>query len=218
MAIKTYIIAPPSDLAPSFPSFAFPSLFCDCTTPVMNTTTVPPATTAKEAPIGAAPAGPRYGGRGIGRYHPLLFTLITTIAITLIGLTAWQRHQPNFGGSSLSRTLNFLIFLSCWTTLFGGAYIIFAHTGRFGMIASHASHVLWLFVTWVMWLVGAALYQHRLNQIGCGPSHKRCQINHAIEGLSWAEFAICFITMWVIILHIGGKTARYRTGPYDSYA
>ncbi|KAG8899156.1 hypothetical protein FRC01_010642, partial [Tulasnella sp. 417] len=191
-----------------------------------TTTTAPPATTARGEPIGGAhvgagPAGAGYGKRGIRRYHPILFGLITAIAIALIGLTAWTHHQQSvapFGGNGLTRRLDFLIFLACWTTLFGAAYMIFAHTGRFGMIASHASHVLWLFITWVMWLVGAALYQHRLNRFGCGPTHRRCQINRAIEGLSWVEFALCFITMWIIILHVGGKTARYRTGPYDSYA
>ncbi|KAG9005475.1 hypothetical protein FRB90_010390 [Tulasnella sp. 427] len=179
----------------------------------------------KREPIGTtAPAGTTgtlYGGTGLRRYHPILFGLITATAIALIGLTAWQHHQLSkysYGGSGLTRRLDFLIFLACWTTLFGAAYIIFAHTGRFGRLASHASHVFWLLITWIMWLIGAALYQHRLHQVGCGLLHRQCQINRAIKALSWLEFALCFITMWIIILHIGGKTDRYRSGPYDSYA
>lgn len=105
--------------------------------------------------------------------------------------------------------LNFLIFLSCWTTLFGAAYIIFAHTGRFGMIASHASHVLWLFLTWVMWLVGAALYTHRLNQIGCGPTHKRCQINR-VRPLGSVSAPSTDIDSLAFILH---RLSRDSPGP-----
>ncbi|KIO33186.1 hypothetical protein M407DRAFT_241177 [Tulasnella calospora MUT 4182] len=188
----------------------------------MNTTTAPPATTARGAHMGGAATGPGtgYGKRGIRRYHPILFGLISAIAIALIGLTAWMHHQysaSGLGGTSLTRRLDFLIFLACWTALFAAAYIIFAHTGRFGAIGSHASHVFWLLITWIMWLIGAALYQHRMSQLGCGLTHKMCLINRAIKALSWIEFALCFITMLIIILHIGGKTARYRTGPYDDH-
>jgi len=151
-------------------------------------------------------------------YHPILFGLITILAIVELGLTGWEHHeQSNFGihSGSVRRRLDFLIFVSAWTTLTGAAYIVFGHTGRFGLIASFASHAFWLFWTWIMWLVGAALYQSKLNSIGCGFTNKMCHINHGIEGIAWIEMALTFITLWVIILHIGGKTERYRSGPYD---
>ncbi|KAG9042586.1 hypothetical protein FS837_010666, partial [Tulasnella sp. UAMH 9824] len=107
----------------------------------MNTTTAttnaPPATSARGGPLGGGPgavgAGYGSGKRGIRRYHPILFGLITAIALALLGLTAWTHHQySNFGltGTGLTRRLDFLLFLSIWTALFGAAYIIFAHTGR----------------------------------------------------------------------------------------
>lgn len=212
-----------------------PSAFDDRTTLAMNTTTgttnTAPATTVRGGHLGGAQGahgGAGYGGggkRGIRRYHPILFSLITAIAIALLGLTAWTHHQySKFGltrgvlGTGLSRRLDFLIFLSVWTTVFGAAYIIFAHTGRFGAIASHASHVLWLLITWIMWLIGAALYHQYLNHHKfCGVTTRMCQVNRAIRALSWIEFALCLITMLIIILHIGSKTARYRTGPYDDH-
>lgn len=176
-------------------------------------------TTTTRGPVGGpGTTTTGHGRRSISRYHPILFGLIAATALALLGLTAWQRHQQHlfpYGGSGLTSRLDFLIFLSVWTFLFAAAYIIFAHTGKFGAIASHASHVLWLFVTWVMWLIGAALYHHRISQVGCGTSHMRCQINRAIKALSWLEFALCFLTMLIIMLHVGGKTSRYRSGPYD---
>ncbi|KAG8896654.1 hypothetical protein FRC00_005590 [Tulasnella sp. 408] len=189
----------------------------------LNTTTTTPPVTDKDAPIGGsgAPVPARgYGGRGMGKYHPVLFTLITVIALALIALTCWQHHQQEIAplGRSLIRTLDFLIFLSCWTALFGAIFVALGHTGRCGTVASHATHVFWLFITWSMWLIGAALFSSRLNQIGCGRTPVRCNVNHAIEGLSWAEFAICFIIMWAIMLRIGAKMERYGYGPYDDYA
>ncbi|KIO33194.1 hypothetical protein M407DRAFT_4163 [Tulasnella calospora MUT 4182] len=171
---------------------------------MMDTTAAPPPVTDQSAPIGdpGPPAYDRgYGGRGMGKYHPALFTLITVIALALIALTCWQHHQQGIaplGTSWIRSRLDFLIFLSCWTALFGAIFVALGHTGRCGMCASHATHVFWLFLTWSMWLIGAALFSSRLNQVGCGRTP-------AIEGLSWAEFALCFIIMWVIIFRIGGK-------------
>ncbi|KAG8948171.1 hypothetical protein FRC04_009970 [Tulasnella sp. 424] len=191
---------------------------------MMDTTTAPPPVTDKGPPIGGPGAPPPrrgFGGRGMGKYHPALFTLITVIALALIALTTWQHHQQEIAplGRRLIRSrLDFLIFLSCWTALFGAIFVALGHTGRCGVVASHATHVLWLFITWSMWLIGAALFSSRLNQIGCGRTPVRCNVNHGIEGLSWAEFALCFLIMWAIMFHIGGKMERYGHGPYDDYA
>jgi len=152
------------------------------------------------------------------KYHPFMFGLITVIAIIELGLSGWERHQQSIdplGGNTVASRLDFLLFLSVWTTVFGGAYLVFAHTGRFGIIASYASHAFWLFWTFVMWVIGAALYQKRMIEVGCGDSAKRCHINHSVEGFAWIEMSLTFITFFIILLHIGGKTERYRSGPYD---
>jgi len=152
-------------------------------------------------------------------YHPFLFGLITAVAIVELGLTAYERHQQHLypiDGHTLTSRLDFLIFNSVWTTVFGIFYLIFAHTGRFGIIASYASHAFWLFWTFVMWIIGAAIYQKRLIEGGCGQDSRRCHINHTVEGFAWMEMAFTFITLILIALHVGGKTERYRTGPYDA--
>ncbi|KAG8906780.1 hypothetical protein FRB99_006157 [Tulasnella sp. 403] len=151
-------------------------------------------------------------------YHPFLFGVITTFAIIELGLTGWERKQQHdypIGGNGTTSRLDFLIFDSVWTTVFGIFYLIFAHTGRFGVIASFASHAFWLFWTFILWIVGAALYQRQIIEVGCG-SGRRCSVNHTVEGFAWMEMAFTFITLGVIILHIGRKTERYRTGPYDA--
>ncbi|KAG9000202.1 hypothetical protein FRB90_011869 [Tulasnella sp. 427] len=153
------------------------------------------------------------------RFHPLLFGLITAAGIVELGLTAYERKQQHdypIGGHAVTSRLDYLLFLSVWTTVTGSAYLIFGKTGKFGAIASFASHAFWLFWTFVMWLIGAALYQRQLIEAGCGETSRRCHINHTVEGFAWIEMSLTFITFFIILLHVGGKTERYRTGPYDA--
>ncbi|KAG8948168.1 hypothetical protein FRC04_009967 [Tulasnella sp. 424] len=153
------------------------------------------------------------------RFHPLLFGMITACAIVELGLTAYERKQQHdfpIGGHAVTSRIDYLLFLSVWTTVTGGAYLAFGHTGKFGVIASFASNAFWLFWTFVMWLIGAALYQRELIEVGCGENSRRCHINHTVNGFSWIEMSLTFITFLIVLLHVGGKTERYRTGPYDA--
>ncbi|KIO33185.1 hypothetical protein M407DRAFT_205099 [Tulasnella calospora MUT 4182] len=145
------------------------------------------------------------------RFHPLLFGLITACGIVELGLTAYERKQQHdfpIGGNDVTSRLDYLLFLSVWTTVTGGAYLVLGKTSTFGIIASFASHAIWLFWTFVMWLIGAAIYQRQLIEVGCGENSRRCHINHTVEGFSWIEMSLTFITFLIVVLH--------RTGPYDA--
>lgn len=103
---------------------------------------------------------------------------------------------------SIRNTVRFLVFVSWWTVVFSAAYIALFWTASSNFLASIASHGIWLFVTWVFWLAGAAALTAALGG-GEVCSHSdliHCNQIVAAEAFAWINFIIITIAFVLVVL------------------
>ncbi|KAG8887378.1 hypothetical protein FRB99_004276 [Tulasnella sp. 403] len=159
-------------------------------------------------------------------YHPFLFFLITAVAAAELGLVAYLIHLFNKNGYPYGRgtykprdfkqRLDFIMFCAVWTTLFGLAYLIFISVGALFFLASIASSAVWLFLTMIFWVIGAALW-HQVRWGGnCNgaPSISICRELQTVEALAWTAFGLSVLTLIAAMFAI--RSTRPKSG-YRGY-
>ncbi|KAK0236146.1 hypothetical protein EDD85DRAFT_839516 [Armillaria nabsnona] len=102
-------------------------------------------------------------GRKIQSFAPLVYAFMVITALAEVATSSWllvQYHihdnYPNF----LTRTGTIILLSSaCWTCLTAGLFtLIFLHpTYRTHPVSSVGSQGLWLLMTWMLWISGAAV-------------------------------------------------------------
>lgn len=101
------------------------------------------------------------------------------------------------------------MFVSWWTVVFSAAYLAVFLLAAESFLASIASHAIWLFLTWVFWLAGAAALTAALGGgLSCGLTNLAyCgQLNAAI-GFAWIEWIVITV-LFVFILVLGSSALR----------
>ncbi|KAI0271439.1 hypothetical protein BC834DRAFT_442485 [Gloeopeniophorella convolvens] len=144
----------------------------------------------------------------VRRGHPIFFTLLVVFAIIELAISAWLTARYNSRHDYLSKTerdrVEFLLFCSIWTVFlspFLAASFLFASGS---VLASVASHVIFLFLTWVFWLSGAAAITDSLGGgLNCDDHFVYCGQLNALEAFAWIEWVLLtlgfvFIT-WVAV-------------------
>ncbi|KXN80751.1 hypothetical protein AN958_07222 [Leucoagaricus sp. SymC.cos] len=105
----------------------------------------------------------KVSGYRLQRYAPLFYIFLFLASLAEIATSSWllcqyeyHRNYPNLG----TRTgVTFLLFVACWTSVTAGVYsVLFIHPvwSQYS-ISSVGSQVLWIFVTWILWIVGSGL-------------------------------------------------------------
>lgn len=152
-------------------------------------------------------------GSHIRRGHPVLFGILAFFALIEGCITSWLVSRYNahdtYPNDSYRDRLKFLVFVSWWTFVFTIGYVVAFMTASSSFIASIASHLAWLTLTWIFWLAGVAAYTAAL---GGG---QRCSISTltycsqlvAAEAFGWIEL-ITLTVAFVAILFIGGSALR----------
>ncbi|KAI0033841.1 hypothetical protein K488DRAFT_46862 [Vararia minispora EC-137] len=153
----------------------------------------------------------------VRRAHPITFGLILLFAVILLGLTAFLVSVFN------SARLNFLLFCSVWTLVFAPIFLAFFYTAPGHLFASVGSHWVFLFLTWVFWLAGAAALSDILDGPFSSGSCSRFSIPHcstlrATEAFAWIEWILLtwafFAVTFLGVHHIRGGRG-YRGPMYD---
>lgn len=105
----------------------------------------------------------KVSGYRLQRFAPLFYIFLVLASLAEIAICTWllcqydvQHNYPNLG---LRRGVIFLLFTSCWTLITAGVFsFLFVHpTWSRYPISSVGSQVLWIFVTWVLWIIGSGL-------------------------------------------------------------
>ncbi|CAK5284193.1 unnamed protein product [Mycena citricolor] len=131
-------------------------------------------------------------------YHPLLFTLIALVAMAELGLSAYWVHIVQHQVSSRFKSLVILLlFNSCWTTLFAGAYVFFILDGALHELASIGSSSIWLAITAILWGVAAGLFHPVRGGGSCNGEAvlSFCRQTLALEAIAWTEMGLCILTI-----------------------
>ncbi|WWC70638.1 uncharacterized protein I206_104589 [Kwoniella pini CBS 10737] len=129
----------------------------------------------------------------IRRGHPIFFGLLLFFALIEGCITAWLVSRYNdhntYPSNSIRDRLKFLVFVSWWTVFFSAAYIAAFYTAFLSFVASIASHLAWLALTWIFWLSSTAAFTAALGGgQRCGSSDLTyCSQNVAAEAFGWIE-------------------------------
>jgi len=152
-------------------------------------------------------------------YHPILFGLIVVFGLVELGLTAWFESNFNATGwpsAQYQNLINFLLFDAVWTVLFGLAYVFWIAGGAMHILASIAGSTIWLLITAIFWVVGAALFDQTRGGANClgAPSLSICREAQAIEVIAWIEFALCILTILAAVFWTRSSRRNYNQSYY----
>ncbi|GAA5952442.1 hypothetical protein JCM21900_005311 [Sporobolomyces salmonicolor] len=153
----------------------------------------------------------------VKRGHPIVFGLLILFSliewIQCAVLVASYNHHNDYPSDSIRDRVRFLLFCGLWTFVFSIAYIVGFFKAASSFAFSIASHAVWIFVTWVFWLAGAAALTNSLGGgLDCGDFHGgHChQLNNA-EAWAWISW-ITTTFLLAVVLMLGGRSARGGNG------
>ncbi|GAA5952618.1 hypothetical protein JCM8115_003652 [Rhodotorula mucilaginosa] len=153
----------------------------------------------------------------IKRGHVITFSLLALFSliewIIAAALVSYYNKDHNYPSNSVRDRVRFLLFAGLWTFVFSFVYIAGFLTAATNFLFSIASHVVWLFVTWVFQLAGTAALSSALGgSLDCsfynGP---HCSQLNALEAFGW----ICWILLTFMLafaVWIGARSARSGNG------
>ncbi|KAJ3526322.1 hypothetical protein NM688_g8276 [Phlebia brevispora] len=158
----------------------------------------------------------------VRRGHPIMFSLIIVFAIIELAISGWlvarfNKHH-NYPSISVRDKTRFLLFTSTWTILGCFFYMILflrsasaVSAGPGSALTSVGSHGIFMFMTWVFWLSGAAAITNALGGgVSCGGSNHvtYCGQLNALEAFAWIDW--CFTTFALAIIILRGVASTRR--------
>ncbi|KAH9176851.1 hypothetical protein EDB89DRAFT_1936840 [Lactarius sanguifluus] len=150
----------------------------------------------------------------------IFFVVILVIAIIELSISAWLTSRYNSRHDFLSTTerdrVRFLLFCSVWTTVLSPIFPVLLLLGSLEILASVAAHLVFLFVSWVFWLSGAAAITQSLGGgLDCDLHLVYCGQLNALEAFAWIEWVFLtlgFVFVIVVAVRAGQRGQGYR-GP-----
>jgi len=144
--------------------------------------------------------------------HPITFGAIVVFAIIEMCIAAWitakYNSHHNFPNSGLRARVRYILFVSVWTILFSSAYLGLFMLYAGNMITSVASHFVFLFLTWILWLAAAAALTQSLGgTLDCKIQFEFVYCGHlnALEGFAWLIWVVLtFMLIFVLVRGIMG--------------
>lgn len=149
------------------------------------------------------------------RGHTIVLSLIIFFSIIELAISAWLTSRFNAYNNYFSLTerdsTRFLLFTSIWTIVFSGAYMLFFFSLPDHVLSSVASHIFFLFLTWVFWTAGAASITSALGGgLNCNTQSMfvYCGQLNALEGFAWVIWIL--VTFAILVVLIRGIIAARR--------
>ncbi|KAF8954530.1 hypothetical protein BDZ97DRAFT_1864551 [Flammula alnicola] len=155
----------------------------------------------------------------VRRGHPIMFGAIVIFSIIELCISAWitakynaHHNNPNSG---IRARVRYLLFVSIWTVIFGTAYLVVFLVSVSHVFASVASHFVFLAVTWILWLAGAAAITQTLGgSLNCANQSffVYCGQLSALEGFAWLIWVV--LTFMLVLVLIRGITSAKEGDGY----
>jgi len=153
--------------------------------------------------------------------HPIVFGAIVVISIIEMSISAWITAKYdtlyNFPTFDLQARVRYILFASVWTVLFSSAYLALFITMAGNVIASIASHFVFLLLTWIFWLAAASsLTQSLGGALNCHiQTYFYCVHLNALEGFAWVIWAVLTLTLLIVLIRgiIGARRGEGVAAP-----
>jgi len=140
----------------------------------------------------------------VRRGHPIIFSLLLIFAIIELSISAWlvarfnQHH--NFLDTAVRDRTRYLLFCSVWTVLLSPFFLAMTFVAPGSIFASLASHTIFLFVTWVFWLAGAAAIAEALGgRLNCSHHFVYCGQLNTLEAFAWMIWVLLTLAFFFVL-------------------
>jgi len=152
------------------------------------------------------------------RGHPIMMALIVLFSIIEMCIAAWltakyNSHHNNLNSGERAR-VRYLLFVSIWTVVFGSVYLVMGLVAAGSFFASVASHFVFLTLTWILWLAGAAAITQTLGgSLNCNVQifFVYCGQLNALEGFAWLIWVLLTFLL-IAVLFRGITSAKNGDG------
>lgn len=160
----------------------------------------------------------------VQRHAPSVYLFLVLGSLAEVAIASWltlqYRFNHNYPNIEARIGAQLLLFASCWTSLTAGAYsLIFFHSAwSKHPIASIGAQAVWIFITWLFWIVGAGILNTAassfLLHVGmCGPDGVvYCNQIRALFGVAVVESVVLAAGM-LAILWLAWQSTRYVLQP-----
>ncbi|KAI0307662.1 hypothetical protein B0F90DRAFT_1807119 [Multifurca ochricompacta] len=153
--------------------------------------------------------------------HNLDAVISSDFFILQLAISAWLTGRYNSRHNFLSTTerdrVRFLLFCSIWTTFLSPIFPAVLLLGWVKVLSSVAAHVIFMFLSWVFWLSGAAAITDSLGGgLDCDLGFVYCGQLNALEAFAWIEWVVLtlgFVFVMVIAVRATQQGEGYR-GPF----
>ncbi|KAF8972249.1 hypothetical protein BDZ97DRAFT_1018524 [Flammula alnicola] len=110
-------------------------------------------------------------GLWLQKYAPAVYVFLVLSSLTEVAFASWlvlqYRFNHNYPNVEFRSGTRLLLFASSWTSFTAGAYtLLFLHP-RWSKhpVSSIGAQAIWIFVTWLFWVVGAGIVNTSVSAI-----------------------------------------------------
>jgi len=152
------------------------------------------------------------------RSYFIFFGVIVVIAVIELAISAWltaryaSRH--NFLSTTERDRVHFLLFCSVWSTVLSPIFPVLLTQELALFVTGIAAHTIFVFISWVFWLSGAAAITASLGGgLDCNFHFVFCGQLNALEAFAWLEWAV--LTVGLIYVLVMAVRAKQRGEGYN---
>jgi len=142
--------------------------------------------------------------------HPVIFTILILFSIVTLSDSAFlvSKHNSlhNFTNLGERDRVRYILFTSIWTLVTAPVFMVLFLLAPIGHpLTSVATHLIYLFITWVLWTAAASAITATLGGgrgLDCGTQHLfvYCGQLLALEAFSWMIWIILTIAIMFVIV------------------
>lgn len=152
------------------------------------------------------------------RGYFIFFGVVVVIAIIELSISAWlsarYHDRRNFLTTTERDRVHFLLFCSIWTTFLSPIFPVLLILEWAQFMAGIAAHVIFLFLSWVFWLSGAAAITQSLGGgLNCNLGFVYCSQLNALEAFAWIEWVV--LTLGFVYVMVIAVRANQRGEGYN---
>ncbi|KAF5385107.1 hypothetical protein D9615_000958 [Tricholomella constricta] len=156
----------------------------------------------------------------IRRGHPILFGLLLVFSIIEMSISAWLTSRfnahHNYRNTSERDRVRYALFASIWTIIGSSLFLIlFIHSATGSIMTSVAAHLIFLILTWIIWIAAAASISAMVGGgLNC-PTQTifvYCGQLNALQAFAWIIWIL--VTFMLIVVIFRGISAARRGDGY----
>jgi len=154
----------------------------------------------------------------VRRGYPIFFSFVVAFSIIELAISGWLvarfNHNHNYRSLGERDRVRYFLFVSAWTTLLLPILMFLFMVARNSALASVLTHIIFLFITWVLWLTAsAALTQSIGGGLNCSADSVfvYCNQLNALAAFGWITWIFLTIALFLVLL-LGIRTVRRGDG------